>query len=107
MEPGPEGGGKQGWRRWLDHPEIPRALPFVLFLVLTSLQGKFFAGSEYWLYAVKTLLAGAMLWALRGWLPEWVARQVDFNGELATSASPSPDIAAPDQGLALPVPTGG
>ena len=51
-------------------PEIPRALPFVLFLGLTSLQGKFFAGSEYWFYAVKTLLVGWMLWALRGYLPE-------------------------------------
>ena len=44
---------------------------------------------------------------LRGWLPEWVAREVDFSGELATSAPPSPDNASPDQGLALPVPTGG
>ena len=70
MESGPQGGATQGWRRWLDQPEIPRALPFVLFLVLTALQGKFFSGSEYWLYALKTLLAGGMLWALRGWLPE-------------------------------------
>lgn len=44
---------------------------------------------------------------LRGWLPEWVARQVDFNGELAAIASPPPDNASPDKGLALPVPTGG
>ena len=44
---------------------------------------------------------------LRGWLPEWVARQVDFNGELAAIESPLPDNASPDKGLALPVPTGG
>lgn len=44
---------------------------------------------------------------LRGWLPGWVAREVDFSGELATSASPMPDNATPDEGLALPVPTGG
>ena len=51
-------------------PEIPRVLPFVLFLGLGSLQGKLFPGSEYWLYAAKTALVGGMLWSLRGYLPE-------------------------------------
>jgi CAAX prenyl protease-like protein len=60
----------QGWRLLLAMPEIPRVLPFVLFLVLGSLQGKLFPGSEYWLYAVKTVLVGWMLWALRGLLAE-------------------------------------
>jgi uncharacterized protein len=59
-----------GLRRWLSIPEIPRALPFLLFVGLSSLQGKFFTGSEYWLYAVKTLLAGGMLWAFRGYIKE-------------------------------------
>ena len=44
---------------------------------------------------------------LRAWLPEWVAREVDFSGGLAASAPPSPDHPSPDQGLALPAPTGG
>ena len=60
----------QGLRRWLAVPEIPRALPFLLFVVLGSLQGKLFDGSEYWIYAAKTLLVGGMLWVLRGYLAE-------------------------------------
>ena len=59
-----------GWRQWLTIPEAPRVLPFALFLIIGSFQGKGFAGSEYWLYAAKTLLIGGMLWALRGWCPE-------------------------------------
>jgi hypothetical protein len=65
-EPQPAG----GWRQWLATPEVPRALPFVLFLLIGSFQGKGFAGSEYWLYAAKTLSIGALLWILRGYLPE-------------------------------------
>jgi CAAX prenyl protease-like protein len=72
MDPQPDSATapSQGSRRWLSVPEIPRALPFLLFVGLSSLQGKFFSGSEYWLYAVKTLLAGGMLWALRGYIKE-------------------------------------
>ncbi len=44
---------------------------------------------------------------LRGWLPEWVAREVDLSGDLAASAPAPPDNMSPDSGLALPVPTGG
>ena len=60
----------RGARRWLLIPEIPRILPFLLFVALGSLQGKFLDGSEYWIYAAKTLLVGGMLWALRGYLTE-------------------------------------
>lgn len=60
----------EGWRQWLAIPEVPRALPFALFLLIGSFQGKGFAGSEYWLYAAKTLGVGALLWAIRDWLPE-------------------------------------
>ena len=59
-----------GWRQWLTIPEVPRVLPFAVFLLVGSLQGKGFSGSEYWLYAAKTLGVGALLWALRNWLPE-------------------------------------
>jgi membrane protease YdiL (CAAX protease family) len=51
-------------------PEIPRVLPFAVFLVFTSLQGKYFAGSEYWLYAVKTLAAAGLIWHFRPRLAE-------------------------------------
>ena len=72
METRPDSGNPtpQGWRQLLAMPEIPRVLPFVLFLLLGSLQGKLFPGSEYWLYATKTVLVGWMLWALRGLLAE-------------------------------------
>jgi CAAX prenyl protease-like protein len=62
--------GPQGWRQFLAMPEVPRVLPFVLFLLVGSLQGKLFPGSEYWFYGLKTLLVGWMLWALRGWISE-------------------------------------
>lgn len=72
MEIRPDSGAPAppGWRQLLAMPEVPRVLPFVLFLLLGSLQGKLFSGSEYWLYAVKTLLVGWLLWALRGRLAE-------------------------------------
>jgi len=44
---------------------LARVLPFVLFVLLTSVQGSFGEASRYWLYAAKSLLAGWMLWALR------------------------------------------
>lgn len=51
-------------------PEMPRVLPFVLFLGVGALAGKAFAGSEYWLYAAKTVAVGALLWFWRRRLPE-------------------------------------
>ena len=55
---------------WLEMPEVPRALPFVLFLLVGSLAGKSFPGSEYWLYAAKTLGVGGLLWVWRRRIPE-------------------------------------
>jgi membrane protein required for colicin V production len=78
------------------------ASALVLLLGLTSLpRDPEWQGSQ----VVPVFVPGAQ-W-LRGWLPEWVAREVDFNGELATSVLPAPDNASPDEGLALPVPAGG
>ncbi len=45
-------------------PALIRVLPFGLFLVLTSCQGKFFAGSEYWFYLIKTLVGGGLIWLM-------------------------------------------
>lgn len=45
-------------------PALIRVLPFGLFLILTSLQGKFFAGSEFWFYLAKTLAGAALLWLM-------------------------------------------
>lgn len=43
-------------------PEIPRVVPFALFLVIGAMAGKGFEGSEYWMYVVKTVAVGALLW---------------------------------------------
>jgi CAAX prenyl protease-like protein len=51
-------------------PEFPRVLPFAVFLLIGSLAGKFFPGSEYWFYALKTVAVAGLVWALRRRLPE-------------------------------------
>ena len=44
----------------------PRALPYLVVVVLTALQGKFGEGSAYWIYLFKTLIgAGLVCWAWR------------------------------------------
>ena len=47
-----------------------RALPFFVFVLLTSFQGKLGATSEYWLYALKTVVGAWLVWSLRGAIPE-------------------------------------
>ena len=42
-------------------PLIVRALPYGAFVLLTSMQGKLFLGSEYWIYFLKTLVGAALL----------------------------------------------
>jgi hypothetical protein len=51
-------------------PEMPRVLPFVIFLLVGALAGKTFAGSEYWMYAAKTIGVGALIWFWRRRIPE-------------------------------------
>jgi CAAX prenyl protease-like protein len=51
-------------------PTLVRVLPFGIFLALTYCQGQFGAASSYWFYAVKTVLCGWMVWALRPWIAE-------------------------------------
>jgi CAAX prenyl protease-like protein len=46
-------------------PALIRVLPFGLFLVLTSCQGKIFAGSEFWFYLAKTIIGAWLLWLMR------------------------------------------
>ena len=51
-------------------PTAVRVVPFVLFVGLTALQGKLFPHSQYWLYLLKTVLVGWMLWTVRKDVPE-------------------------------------
>ncbi|MCX6895594.1 MAG: CAAX prenyl protease-related protein [Verrucomicrobia bacterium] len=46
-------------------PALIRVLPFGLFLVLTSCQGKFFPGSEFWFYLAKTAVGAWLIWFMR------------------------------------------
>lgn len=51
-------------------PELARAVPYVVFLVLTYAQGEFGEAGRYWVYLVKTLVGAWMLWDLRRVLAE-------------------------------------
>ncbi len=55
---------------WLTLPEGSRVLPFLVFMVFTSLPSSWYPGAEFWNYAIKTLAAAALLVWLRPWLPE-------------------------------------
>jgi uncharacterized protein len=46
-------------------PTLARVTPFVLFVGITLLQGKFGEASRYWLYLAKTILGIWLVWAMR------------------------------------------
>jgi CAAX prenyl protease-like protein len=46
-------------------PLVARVAPFVVFLALTSCQGRFGAASAYWFYLAKTLVAVWLIWEMR------------------------------------------
>lgn len=74
------------------------ASALVLLLGLTSLP----RDPEWQTSQVVPVFVPGAQW-LRGWLPEWVAQQVDFSGDASALTDNSP----PQDGPALPVPTGG
>lgn len=51
-------------------PLLARALPFVVFLVLTSAQGWFGEAGRYWIYAGKTLVGVWLVWLVRPYVAE-------------------------------------
>ena len=51
-------------------PEYARIAPFVVFVVLTALQGQLGPDSRYWVYPLKTLVGAWMLWEARSYVPE-------------------------------------
>lgn len=51
-------------------PAKARVAPFAIFLGLTFLQGQFGVESKYWMYAVKTLVGAALIWAVWPLVPE-------------------------------------
>lgn len=51
-------------------PVLVRVLPFALFAGLTLVQGRFGEVSQYWIYALKTVLAAWILWIFRTHIKE-------------------------------------
>ena len=51
-------------------PTLARVLPFGIFVALTSAQGQFFAGSEYWFYFAKTMVGAWLIWQIRPLIAE-------------------------------------
>ena len=45
-------------------PILVRVIPLAAFAVLTMLQGRFAEGSQYWIYALKTLIGAWLLWVV-------------------------------------------
>jgi CAAX prenyl protease-like protein len=46
-------------------PTLARALPFVIFVLLTACQGRFGESSRYWFYLAKTVVGVWLIWAMR------------------------------------------
>jgi uncharacterized protein len=51
-------------------PVLARLIPFVAFALLTLVQGRFGDAAQYWIYALKTIVAAWLLWLMRSLLPE-------------------------------------
>jgi CAAX prenyl protease-like protein len=47
-----------------------RVAPFVIFVLLTFLQGGFGPGSTYWMYLLKTLVGAWLIWEMRPFVAE-------------------------------------
>ena len=51
-------------------PVFARVAPFVVFLLLTALQGAFGEASRYWFYLAKTVVGAWLVWEMRPFVPE-------------------------------------
>ena len=51
----------QAQPQWWQTAFMTRVLPFILFLILTTCQGRFGLASHFWFYAVKTLVGIALI----------------------------------------------
>ena len=50
------------YRKCEASPLLARVAPFVLFVLLTALQGRFGEASRYWIYLGKTLIGAWLIW---------------------------------------------
>ena len=58
------------YNKILSSPVLVRVLPFGVFAALTLLQGRIGDTSQYWIYALKTVLGAWMLWVVRPYIKE-------------------------------------
>jgi hypothetical protein len=55
----------EGLRKALDRsPLVARVAPYVLFVALTALQGRFGANSYYWVYCAKSFVGAFLIWLM-------------------------------------------
>jgi len=57
-------------KKFASSPEFARVAPFVVFVLLTALQGKLGENSRYWLYFVKTVVGAWLVWEMRPFVEE-------------------------------------
>jgi uncharacterized protein len=57
-------------KKFAASPESARIAPFVIFVLLTGLQGQFGPDSLYWAYLVKTLVGAWLIWQARPFVEE-------------------------------------
>lgn len=57
-------------KRVTDSPLLVRAAPFLVFVLLTSMQGILGEASRYWIYIAKSLAGFWMIWIIRPFIPE-------------------------------------
>ena len=57
-------------KKFAESPEFARAAPLMIFVVFTALQSQFGAGSEFWVYVIKTLVGAWLVWEMRPYVQE-------------------------------------
>ena len=54
----------------LASPILVRVIPFGVFAILTFFQGRLGDGSQYWMYALKSVVGACLLWLVRPYVKE-------------------------------------
>jgi CAAX prenyl protease-like protein len=57
-------------QKFANSPEAARVLPFAVFVILTVGQGQFGPTSLYWMYLLKTIVGGWLIWESRPFVQE-------------------------------------
>jgi len=57
-------------KRFRSSPVLVRVVPFAVFALLTMVQGRFGETSQYWVYALKTIVGAALIWMVHRQIQE-------------------------------------